>query len=139
MRYNKSLIKTMKENPSNCENETFALMLRTGMVKQESAGLYSYLPLFNMLLQKVENEIRKQMNSLNAQECKFPILVSRELLENSGRWSSFGKEMFSLKDRAGNEYALSPTNEEAATMIAKHFVNSFKDLPLIVSEVRNVV
>ena len=135
MRYNKSLIRTMRENPANCESESFALMLRTGMVKQESAGLYSYLPYFNMLLQKVENEIRKQMNSLNAQECKFPILVSRDLLEESGRWTSFGKEMFSLKDRAQNEYALSPTNEEAATMIAKQFVTSFKDLPLTVYQI----
>lgn len=135
MRYNKSLIRTMRENPANCESETFALMLKTGMVKQESAGLYTYLPYFNMLMQKVENEIRKQMNSLNAQECKFQILVTRELLEKSGRWTSFGKEMFSLKDRSGNEYALSPTNEEAATMIAKQFVTSFKDLPLIVYQI----
>lgn len=135
MRYNKSLIRTMRENPANCESEYFSLMLKTGMVKQESAGLYTYLPYFNMLLQKVENEIRKQMNSLNAQECKFPILVSRDLLEKSGRWTSFGKEMFSLKDRNLNEYALSPTNEEAATMIAKHFVTSFKDLPLTVYQI----
>lgn len=135
MRYNKSLIKTMRENPANCESESHALMLKTGMIKQESSGLYSYLPYFNMLLQKVESEIRDEMNSLNAQECKFPILVSRELLEKSGRWDSFGKEMFSLKDRAQNEYALSPTNEEAATMIAKTYVTSFKDLPLTVYQI----
>ena len=135
MRYNKSLIRTLRENPANCESESFALMLKTGMVKQESSGLYSYLPYFNMLLQKVENEIRKQMNSINGQECKFPILVSRQLLEESGRWDSFGKEMFSLKDRNLNEYALSPTNEEAATMIAKTYVNSFKDLPLTVYQI----
>ena len=135
MRYNKSLIRTMRENPANCESESYALMLKTGMVKQESAGLYSYLPYFNMLLQKVEGEIRRAMNSVNGQECKFPILVSRDLLERSGRWTSFGKEMFSLKDRGENEYALSPTNEEAAAIIAKQYVTSFKDLPLTVYQI----
>lgn len=135
MRYNKSLIRTMRENPANCESESHALMLKTGMIKQESAGLYSYLPYFNMLLQKVESEIRTEMNNLNAQECKFPILVSRELLERSGRWDSFGKEMFSLKDRGQNDYALSPTNEEAAAMMAKTYVTSFKDLPLTVYQI----
>lgn len=135
MKYSKSLIKTLKETPSGCESEAFALMLKTSMVKKESSGLYSYLPLFNELMRKIENEIRKQMNSLNAQECKFPILVSRDLLEKSNRWTSFGKEMFALKDRAQNEYALSPTNEESATMIAKQFVNSAKDLPLIVYQI----
>lgn len=135
MRFNKSLIRTLRENPANCESESFALMLKTGMVKQESSGLYSYLPYFNMLLQKVEAEIRREMNALNAQECKFPILVSRELLEKSGRWTSFGREMFALKDRSETEYALSPTNEEAAAMIAKQYVTSYKDLPLTVYQI----
>lgn len=135
MRYSKSLIKTMREMPSNCDTVSQSLMMRTGMIKQESAGLYTYLPYFNMLLQKVEATIRKCMNEVDGQECKFPILVSKEVLEQSNRWTAFGKEMFSLKDRNGVDYALSPTNEEAATLIAKQYVNSFRDLPLTVYQI----
>lgn len=135
MRYSKSLLRTSREVPSNCDVPSQILMYRTGMVKQESSGLFTYLPFFNMALRKVENEIRREMKALNVQECKFPILVSRDLLEESGRWTAFGSEMFSLKDRHANEYALSPTNEEAASMVAKTFVNSFRDLPLSVYQI----
>lgn len=135
MKFSKSLIKTQREAPSNCDTLSQSLMFKTGMIKQESAGLYTYLPYFNMLLQKVEDVIRKGMNQIDGQECKFPILVSRDLLEQSNRWTAFGKEMFSLSDRNGTEYALSPTNEEAAAMIAKQYVTSFRDLPLTVYQI----
>ena len=135
MRYSKSLIKTLRSAPSNCDVLSHILMYRAGMIKQESSGLYTYLPYFNMVLRKVELEIIKEMNRLDAQECKFPVLVAKELLEKSGRWTAFGEEMFSLKDRHGNEYALSPTNEEAASIIAKTYVNSFRDLPLTVYQI----
>ena len=135
MRYSKSLLRTMRDDPANCDVPSQILMYRTGMVKQESSGLFTYLPFFNMALRKVEDAIREEMDALNCQECKFPILVSRELLEESGRWTAFGGEMFSLKDRHENEYALSPTNEEAAAMVAKTYVNSFRDLPLSVYQI----
>lgn len=135
MRYSKSLLRTMREHPSNCEVPSHILMYRTGMVKQESSGLFTYLPFFNMILRKVEDAIRKEMQRLNVQECKFPILVSKDVLDESGRWTAFGNEMFSLKDRHGNAYALSPTNEEAAALVAKTYVNSFRDLPLNVYQI----
>lgn len=135
MKYSESLLRTMKEIPSNCEVPSHILMYRTGMVKQESAGLFTYLPYFNMILHKVEDAIREGMDELGIQEVKFPILVSKELLDESGRWTAFGREMFSLEDRHDNLYALSPTNEEAAAMIAKQYVNSFRDLPLKVYQI----
>lgn len=135
MKYSKSLLRTMKEIPSNVEVPSHILMYRTGMVKQESAGLFTYLPYFNMILRKVEDVIRDGMSELDVQEVKFPILVSKDLLDESGRWTAFGNEMFSLLDRHDNAYALSPTNEEAAAMIAKQYVNSFRDLPLAVYQI----
>lgn len=135
MRYSKSLLKTMRDAPSNCEVPSHILMHRTNMVKYESSGLYTYLPFFNMILKKVETAIHEEMKAQNAQECKFPILVSKELLDASGRWNAFGDEMFSLKDHHENEYALSPTNEEAAAMVAKQYVSSFRDLPLCVYQI----
>lgn len=125
----------MREAPSNSDVPSHILMYRTGMVKQESSGLYTYLPYFNMVLRKVEQVIREEMDRLGAQDCQFPILVGRDLLEASGRWEAFGDEMFSLKDRHQNEYALSPTNEEAAAMTAKQYVTSFRDLPLTVYQI----
>ena len=136
MLYSKFLLPTMKNEPSDMDSTSQKLMARSGMIRKVSSGLFYYLPYFNMLLRKVSYEIRRSMDAMHCNEMKFPILVSQEILEKTGRWTAFGKEMFSLKDRNGNGYAISPTNEEYATLVAKMFVKSYNDLPFSVYQIQ---
>ena len=136
MRFSKFLLPTIKENPTGCDSVAMRYMVRAGLIRKVSAGMFNYLPYFNMIMRKVEYQIRRGMDRANSSEVKFPLLVSQETLEKSGRWTAFGKEMFSLKDRNGNGFAISPTNEEYATLIAGDFVKSYNDLPFSVYQVQ---
>lgn len=136
MRYSKFLLKTQKEQPSDCDSTAMSYMVRSGMIKKVSAGLFYYLPYFNMILRKVSYNLRRAMESVDCNEMKFPILVSKETLEKSGRWNAFGKEMFKLEDRNGAGYAISPTNEEYATLVAGAYVKSYNDLPFSIYQIQ---
>lgn len=136
MRYSKFILPTQREIPSGCDTETQQLMVRCGMIRKVSAGLFYYLPYLTKMVQKVSNEIRLAMEEIDACEYKFPILVSKEILDKSGRWEAFGKEMFNLKDRNGVAYALSPTNEEYATLVGGMIINSYQDLPKCVYQIQ---
>lgn len=136
MRYSKFLLKTQKEQPSDCDSTAMSFMVRSGMIKKVSAGLFYYLPYFNMILRKVSYNLRRAMDSVDCNEMKFPILVSKETLEKSGRWNAFGKEMFKLSDRNDSEYAISPTNEEYATLVAQTYVKSYNDLPFSIYQIQ---
>ena len=136
MKFSKYFIPTMVNNPADCDNESQRLMLRTGMIKKVSNGLFVYLPNFMRVMRKVTNVIREEMESVNCNECKFPLLVSKETLEASGRWNAYGKEMFKLEDRHGKEFAISPTNEEAGCFMAENFVESYKDMPFAVYQIQ---
>ena len=136
MRYSKFLLPTLKEDPNGCDSMAMKYMVRAGLIRKVSAGMFNYLPYFNMLMRKVEYQIRRGMERAGASEVKFPLLVSRDTLEKSGRWKAFGKEMFHLSDRNGFEWAISPTNEEYATLIAGDFVRSYNDLPFSVFQVQ---
>ena len=136
MRYSKLLLPTLREIPADCDNVSQALMMRGAMLKKVSGGLFVYLPYFNMVLEKVKEEIRRGMNKANSSECKFPILVAKDDLVASGRWDAFGKEMFRLFDRNDKEYAISPTNEEYACFMAENFAKSYNDLPLSVYQIQ---
>ena len=136
MRYSKFLLKTQREEPKDCDSTAMSYMVRAGMIKKVSAGLFHYLPYFNMILRKVSYHLRRAMDSVDCNEMKFPILVSKETLEKSGRWNAFGKEMFKLADRSGNEYAISPTNEEYATLVAGNYVQSYNDLPFSIYQIQ---
>ncbi|MCL2798074.1 MAG: proline--tRNA ligase [Firmicutes bacterium] len=130
------LIPTLKEKPNDIEQVSQVLMFRAGMLKKVQNGFFMYLPLMQRSLKKVSDVIRKHMEAADSSECKFPILVSKETLEASGRWNAFGKEMFKLSDRSENEFAISPTNEEAACFAAECFVRSYKDLPFSVYQIQ---
>ena len=136
MRYSKFLLPTQKEIPNDCDSTAMRYMVRAGMVRKVSSGLFHYLPYFNMILRRVSYIIRRGMDSVNCNECKFPILVSKEVLEQSNRWTAFGKEMFHLTDRNNAEFALSPTNEEYATLVASSFVKSYNDLPFSIYQIQ---
>lgn len=136
MKFSQFLIPTMVNNPSDCDNNSQRLMLRTGMIKKVSNGLYFYLPSFMRVMEKVTRVINEEMQNIGCNHVKFPILVSKDLLDMSGRWNAFGKEMFKLQDRNDKLYAISPTNEEYACLLAQNFVTSYKDLPFAIYQIQ---
>lgn len=121
---------TLKDAPSDAQIASNALMIRAALMRKLASGLYSYLPLGVRVLQKATQIIREEMNNIGSQECLMPLLLPKELLEPSGRWEIFKKELFRLQDRHEVYHALGPTHEEAFTETAKNDTQSYKQLPL---------
>lgn len=115
MRMNKFYMPTLREDPQDAEIASHKLLLRAGMIRKTAAGLYSYLPLGYRIVRKVENIVREEMDNYGSQEIHMPITQPREIWEESGRWKTFGPEMFKLKDRNNREFCLGPTAEEYFT------------------------
>jgi len=136
MKYSNYFVPTRKENPSDCVYESQSLMYRSGMLSKVSNGLFVYHPTFLRTIEKIKKIIEKEMASVNSVPVKFPILVSKEILDDSGRWDAFGNEMFKLKDRNEKDMAISPTNEEAACALAKAYVESYRDLPFSIYQIQ---
>jgi prolyl-tRNA synthetase len=127
--WSKAFIPTLKEVPAEAEMISHQLMLRSGMVRQLTAGVYEYLPLGWKVMLKVMKIVREEMDKAGAQEVYLPALCPAEIWQESGRWESFGDEMFRLKDRKKREYALCPTHEEVITDLARSQRFSYRDLP----------
>ncbi|UKL14658.1 proline--tRNA ligase [Dissulfurimicrobium hydrothermale] len=130
MRYSKLFLPTLKEAPAEAEIVSHRLMLRAGMIRRLSSGLYSYLPIGLRSLMKVEKIVREEMGRAGAQEVLLPMVQPAELWQESGRWDRYGKELLRLKDRHGRDYCLGPTHEEVITDLVRREVRSYKDLPL---------
>ena len=129
MRYSNFFIPTSKNIPSEAEIVSHQLMIRAGMVKQSSAGIYSWLPLGLRVLKNIENIVREEQNKVGAIELLMPTIQSADLWLKSGRYNDYGKEMLRIKDRSGREMLYGPTNEELITDIFKSYIGSYKDLP----------
>ena len=136
MKWTKSLIQTLREDPGDAEIDSHKLMVRAGLMKKVAGGLYTYLPLGMRALNKVQRIVREEMDRAGAQEIVMPILQPAELWKTSGRWESMGPGMFRLKDRATHDYALSPTAEEMVTDVVKSVVSSYRQLPLTVYQIQ---
>ncbi len=130
MRMSRYLIPTLKEDPADAVITSHKLMIRAGLIRKESAGMYMYLPLGLRVLQKIINIIRQEMNKAGALEFLMPELTNADLWKESGRWHTMGPEMIRIKDRNGLEYALAPTHEEAFTNAIRMIVTSYRDLPV---------
>ncbi|HOP31331.1 MAG TPA: proline--tRNA ligase [Spirochaetota bacterium] len=130
MRVSKYVLPTLKENPSDAVVLSHRLMLRAGLMRKESAGMYAYLPLGLKVLRKVTNIVKEEMDRAGAHECLMPELTNADYWKESGRWQTMGPEMFRIEDRNGLEYALGPTHEEAFTNLVRSVVSSYRDLPL---------
>ena len=131
MRQSKSLIRTYREPPADAETKSHRLLVRGGYVRQLTSGVYTFLPLGWRIMKKIMRIIREEMDAIGGQEIFMPSLSPSSLWEESGRWESFGDDMFRLKDRKGRDYALAPTHEEVIAEIARNTVYSYKDLPQI--------
>ncbi|MBI4725746.1 proline--tRNA ligase [candidate division TA06 bacterium] len=129
MLWSKAFIPTLKEVPAEAEMISHQLMLRAGLVRQLTAGVYEYLPLGWKVMLQAMKIVREEMDKAGAQEVYLPALCPAELWQESGRWESFGDEMFRLKDRKKREYALCPTHEEVITDLARAQRFSYRDLP----------
>src|SRR5271166_1598330 len=130
MRLSQYPINTLKEVPSDAEIVSHQLMLRTGMIRRLSAGLYTWLPLGLRTLRKVEQIVREEMDRAGAFELCMPTVQPAELWQESGRWSEFGPELLRFKDRHDRDYAYGPTHEEVITDIARRELRSYKQLPV---------
>jgi prolyl-tRNA synthetase len=126
----KLLIPTLKEDPSDAEVVSHRLMLRAGMIRKLTAGVYSYLPLGYRSLRKVEQIVREEMDAAGAQEVFLPMVQPSELWKESGRWEVYGKELLRFKDRHGHECCLGPTHEEVITDLVRRDIRSYRDLPV---------
>jgi len=131
MRWSRSLIPTLKEDPADAEAISHKLMLRAGMVRQLAAGIYVYLPLGHRVMEKVTAIIREEMNAIGGQEVTMPVIHPAELWQQSGRWDTIGGEMFRLKDRNQRDMCLGMTHEEVIAWLAAREIRSYRDLPQI--------
>jgi len=136
MYLSKLFIPLLKENPSEAKIKSHQLMLRTGMVKQSSTGIYSWLPLGFKVMKKIEQIVREEQNKIGAQEMLMPTIQSSEIWKESGRYNDYGDEMLRIKDRQGKEMLYGPTNEELITEIFRTSIKSYKSLPQILYHIQ---
>ncbi|MFC2033996.1 proline--tRNA ligase [Chloroflexota bacterium] len=136
MRLSNLFGKTQKEIPSEADTVSHQLLVKSGLIRQIVAGVYSYMPLAWRAIKKLENIIRKEMDKAGGQELMMPALQPLELWQKSGRDAAFGEGLFTLSDRRGRKLALGPTHEEVVTELAKYNVQSYRDLPLMLYQIQ---
>jgi prolyl-tRNA synthetase len=135
MKYTKLISKPSKTAPHDADSANAKFLVQAGFVRQEMAGVYSWLPMGLTVLRKVENIIREELNTIGAQEILMPALQSKENWEKTGRWDKVDV-LFKLKSQTDREYALGATHEEVVTPLVGSFVNSYKDLPTAVYQIQ---
>ena len=125
-----------KDLPAEAKIKSHQLMLQTGMIRQSSAGIYSWLPLGFKVMKKIEQIVREEQNSIGAQEMLMPTIQSAEIWKESGRYDDYGEEMLRIKDRQGREMLYGPTNEELITDVFRSSIKSYKSLPQILYHIQ---
>lgn len=136
MKQSKVFIPTLREVPAEAEAISHQLLLKSGLIKQNAAGIYSYLPLATRVLQNISEIIREEMERIDAVEVVMPVLQQSELWKESGRWEAYGPELMRLKDRNEREFALGPTHEEVITSLVRDELRSYKQLPLTLFQIQ---
>ena len=136
MRFSQMLLPTLKEVPSEAETISHQLLLRAGMIRKLTSGIYDYLPLGLRVLRKIEAIVREEMNRAGAQEVLLPAVQPAELWQESGRWQIYGKELLRFKDRHDRDYCFGPTHEEVITDLVRREVHSYRQLPLNLYQVQ---
>ena len=137
MRMSKLFIQTLKETPSEAEIPSHQLMLRAGMIRRLATGMYTHLPLAQRSLQKIEGIIRQEMDAIDGQEINMPLVHPAELWDESGRLEPLvGKELVGFNDRFGRHLVLAMTHEEAVTDLVRNQVNSYRQLPLMLYQIK---
>src|SRR3970040_3099291 len=135
MRVSQFFISTLKEAPSEPEVISHQLMLRAGLIKRLTSGVYTWMPLGLRVLRKVEHIIREEMNRGGAIELLMPAVQPAELWHESGRWEQYGPELLRIKDRHQRDFCFGPTHEEVVGDIVRREVKSYRQLPLNLSQI----
>ena len=136
MYFSKSFIPILKNNPTEAKIKSHQLMLRIGMIKQSSAGIYSWLPLGFRVMKKIEKIVREEQDRIGVQEILMPTIQSSEIWKESGRYEDYGEEMLRIKDRQNREMLYGPTNEELITDIFRSSIKSYKSLPQLLYHIQ---
>ncbi|MGE7110840.1 proline--tRNA ligase [Lysinibacillus sp. NPDC047702] len=136
MKQSKTFIPTLREVPADADVKSHKQLLRAGFIRQNTSGVYSYLPLAKRVLSKIENIIREEMEAINSIELLMPALQSAELWQESGRWEKYGPELMRLKDSHDRDFALGPTHEEVITTLVRDEIKSYKKLPLTLYQIQ---
>ncbi|MDN7225950.1 proline--tRNA ligase [Planococcus liqunii] len=137
MKQTATFIPTLRETPADADVKSHQLLLRAGFIRQNTSGVYSFLPLGKRVLQKVENVIREEMEAVNSVEVFLPALQQAELWQETGRWYSYGDELMRLTDRNNREFALGATHEEVITSLLRDEIKSYKKLPLNLFQIQS--
>lgn len=137
MRMSSLFFATLREVPSDAEVISHRLLLRAGFIRKLTGGIYTYLPLMQRVIKKIENIIREEMDAEDAQELLMPILQPEELWQESGRWDVYGKELMRLQDRHGKTTALGPTHEEVITALVRDEIRSYRQLPVNLYQIQD--
>ena len=137
MKLKNSFFYTIREDIKDEDSISGKLLVKAGMIKKTSTGIYMFLPMGLKVLNNIQKIVREEMNEINAEEVLMPSLVNEEVYDKSNRLEAFGESMFKVKDRSGKNYVLAPTHEELFTILAKNKVKSFKDLPFSIYQIQN--
>ncbi len=137
MKHSQTLIPTLKEVPADAEIKSHQLLVRAGFIRQTASGVYSFLPLGNKVLKKVENIVREEMEKAGAAEMLMPALQPADLWKKTGRWYTFGPELMRINDRHDREFALGATHEEVITNLISDEVKSYKKLPITLFQIQS--
>lgn len=127
---------TLRDMPKEAEVISHKILLRGGYMKQNAAGVYTYLPLGYKVIKKIENIVRDELDKIGCSELLMPSLQTKDLWVESGRWENYGKELMRLKDRHDREFCLGPTHEEVITSIVRDYITSYKKLPLALYQIQ---
>ncbi len=136
MKQSKVFIPTLREVPADAEVISHQMMLRAGYIRPVSAGVYAYLPLAQRVLNKIEAIIREEMDPADASEMLNPVLLPAELWQESGRYDTYGPNLFKLKNRHNRDMILGPTHEETMTQLIRDDIKSYKRLPLSLYQIQ---
>lgn len=137
MRASQLYAPTLRETPAEAEVVSHQLMLRAGMIRRATGGIYTYMPLALRTLRKIETIVRQEMDAKGGQELLMPIMQPAEMWQETGRWDVYGDEMFRLKDRHSRQFCLGPTHEEMITTLVRSDVRSYRQLPLKLYQIQN--
>jgi prolyl-tRNA synthetase len=137
LRMSTMLLRTLREEPADAEVPSHRLLLRAGYIRRAASGGFTWLPLGKLVLDRVTEIIRSEMTAAGGQEVSFPALLPREPYEVSGRWTAYGDDIFTLKDRRGADYLLAPTHEEMFTLLVQDMTASYRDFPLLLFQIQS--
>ncbi|WP_433299556.1 proline--tRNA ligase [Actinoplanes sp. CA-030573] len=136
LRMSTLLLKTLREEPADAEVPSHRLLLRAGFIRRAAPGGYTWLPLGKLVLDRVTAVVREEMTAVGGQEVSFPALLPREPYDVSNRWTEYGDDIFTLKDRRGGDFLLAPTHEEMFTLLVQDMTSSYRDFPLLLFQVQ---